>query len=130
MSKALMTGKEQIATRTTSGIVKLSDVSDSSQGVDSGYAVTPKAIAEQVTSRSDYKKCYTWRNLKLTFVNSNATFDASYIIGTTNNVVGFCIFPYNSISNGKAISENGILTIKTSDTNINGDYYVSIFVNF
>ena len=55
MSKALMSGKEQIATGTTSGIVKLSDVRDSSQGVDSGYAVTPKAIAKQVTSSFAYK---------------------------------------------------------------------------
>lgn len=125
-----MTGKEQIATGTTSGIVKLSDVSDSSQGVDSGYAVTPKAIAEQVTSHSRYKKVFAWRNLRLTFKNSIAYFDFTNVIGTSSDVIGFCIFPYNSTSNGKVMSNDGILTIETSDTNINGDYYVSIFVNF
>lgn len=130
MSKALMTGKEQIATGMTSGIVKLSDVGDSSQGVDSGYAVTPKAIAEQVTSSSPYKKCYTWRNLQLTFADGGTTFDATNVIGTTNAVVGFAIFPYNNILNGKVISENGILTIKTNDTNVNGNYYVNIFASF
>ena len=125
-----MTGKEQIATETTSGIVKLSDVGNSLQGVDSGYAVTSKAIAEQVTSRSDYKKVFSWRNLQLTFTDGIAHFDFTNVIGTSNALFGFCIFPYNSISNGKVISENGILTIETNDTNVNGNYYVSIFVSF
>ena len=130
MSKALMTGKEQIATGTTSGIVKLSDVRDSSQGVDSGYAVTPKAIAEQVTSPSYYKKVFSLRNLQLTFTNGIAHFDFTNVIGTSNELLGFCIFPYNVIPNGKVISKDGILTIQTNDTNVNGNYYVSIFVSF
>ena len=130
MSKALMTGKEQIATGTTSGIVKLSDVGNNSQGVDSGYAVTPKAIATQVTSRSMYREVFAWRNLHLTFTNSIAHLDFTNVIGTSNALVGFCIFPYNDILTGKVISDNGILTIQTSDNNVNGDYYVSIFVNF
>ena len=130
MSKALMTGKEQIATETTSGIVKLSDVSNSSQGVDSGYAVTPKAIAEQVTSRAEYKKVFSKRNLYLTFTNGIAHFDFTNVIGTSNALLGFCIFPYNRIPNGRITSEDGILAIVTSDMDVNGDYYVSIFVIF
>lgn len=129
MSKALMTGKEQIATGTTSGIVKLSNVGDNSQGVDSGYAVTPKAISNQVASRSSYREVFTWRNLHLTFTDGIAHLDFTNVIGTSSALVGFCIFPYNNITTGKVISENGILTIQTSN-NINGDYYVSVFVSF
>lgn len=129
MSKALMTGKEQIATGTTSGIVKLSDLMNGSLGVDSGYAITPKAIANQVSSRSPYKEVFAWRNLRLTFTDGIAHFDFTNVIGTSNAIIGFCIFPYNNITTGKVISEDGILAIQTSD-NINGDYYVSVFVNF
>lgn len=130
MSKALMTGKEQIATGTTSGIVKLSDVGDSSQGVDSGYAVTPKAIAEQVTSSSSYKECYTWRNLQLTFADGDATFDATNVIGTTSAVVGFAIFPYNDIGVLKVVANSGVLSIWCYDKKINGTYYTSIVIFF
>ena len=130
MSKALMTGKEQIATGTTSGIVKLSDVGDSSQGVDSGYAVTPKAIAEQVTSSSPYKECYTWRNLQLTFADGGTTFDATNVIGTTNAVVGFAIFPYNNIGVSKVVANSGVLSIWCYDRTINGTYRTSIVIFF
>lgn len=130
MSKALMTGKEQIAIGTTSGIVKLSDVSNNSQDVNSGYAVTPKAIAKQVTSRSAYKECYTWRNLQLTFADGGATFDATGTIGTTNAVVGFAIFPYNNIEASKVVADNGVISVWCHDRTISGTYYTSIVIFF
>ena len=73
---------------------------------------------------------FSLRNLQLTSTDGIAHFDFTNVIGTSNELLGFCIFPYNSISNGKIMSENGILTIKTNDTDINGNYYVSIFVSF
>lgn len=130
MSKALMTGKEQIATGTTSGIVKLSDVSNNSQDVNSGYAVTPKAIAEQVTSSSSYKECYTWRNLQLTFADGGTTFDATNVVGTTGAVVGFAIFPYNNIEVSKVVADSGVLSVRCHDETINGTYYISIVIFF
>lgn len=130
MSKALMTGKEQIATGTTSGIVKLSDVADNSQDVNSGYAVTPKAIAEQVTNSSIYKECFVWRNLQLAFTDGGATFDATDTIGTTSALVGFAMFPYNNIEVSKVVSDTGTLSIWCRDKTINGTYYTSIVVFF
>ena len=130
MSKALMTGKEQIATGTTSGIVKLSDVSNNSQDVNSGYAVTPKAIAEQVTSSSSYKECYTWRNLQLTFADGGTAFDATNVVGTTGAVVGFAIFPYNNIEVSKVVADSGVLSVRCHDETINGTYYISIVIFF
>lgn len=130
MSKALMTGKEQIATGTTSGIVKLSDVSNNSQDVNSGYAVTPKAIAKQVTSSSSYKECYTWRNLQLTFADGGTTFDATNVVGTTSAVVGFAIFPYNNIEVSKVVADSGVLSVLCHDRTINGTYYISIVIFF
>lgn len=130
MSKALMTGKEQIATGTTYGIVKLSDVGNNSQDVNSGYAVTPKAIAEQVTSSSIYKKYYIWRNLQLTFTGGDATFDATSVIGTTNAAVGFAIFPYNNIEVSKVVSNKGVLSVKCHDEAVNGIYYTSVVIFF
>ena len=123
-----MTGKEQAATGTTFGVVKLSDVGNASQGVDSGYAVTPKAICEQVTSRSPYREVFVWRNLRLTFTNGSATFDATELVGASSAVVGFAIFPYNNIEVSKVTADNGALSISCTDKTVNGTYYTSVVI--
>lgn len=130
MSKALMTGKEQTATGTTLGVVKLSDAGNASQGADSGYAVTPKAISKQVTSRSPFREVFVWRNLQLTFTNGSATFDATELVGASSAVVGFAMFPYNNIEVSKVTAGDGVFTVSCTNKTVNGAYYTSVVIFF
>lgn len=82
------------------------------------------------TNRKDtttYSHIFTRRALNLTFTNGSATYDASAIIGSTNEAIGFAITPYNSYFAGRVTSNNGVLNI-SFDANMNGSFYVSIVV--
>ena len=80
--------------------------------------------SNRVTASANNICCF--RNLKLKFTNGNAKYNISKFYKGTE-LIGFCMFPYNNITNGKCTSSDGILTIDVPETTgVNGEYYVSV----
>ena len=64
------------------------------------------------------------RNAKPNFTEGVATVDATEYLNHSN-AVGFAMFPYNNLITGDVRSNNGILTIHTTDKSITGEVYCS-----